>query len=225
MSDQLMPWQQQKGENKLAYALFKDYLKAGSKRNYEALAQITGLSLSTIKRYGTKWKWRDRIRLYEIYHDTDSSLVERIAEFEEEKFNVRINLSSVCLDLLKTCSTYLRSDMYSEESSLAVSHVKYVKNILVTLKELLRMSDFSVNPSLVNKKVLRDLKLSNIFMSDNQGDNNLSLNDFRNINVFLDAKNENNTEPEIKNSKNGIIGLISDEGDLQVIDSDKVASS
>lgn len=72
------PWERQKGETRKAYEAFSLYRDGGPTRSYQSVANMLSKSLAVIKRWGSRWNWVERSRLYQDHLDS-------INRFEQEQ--------------------------------------------------------------------------------------------------------------------------------------------
>ncbi len=75
------PWDQRPDESSRAYELFAVYLNAGPTRSIAATARLTGNSDSNLRRYSTRFHWRDRAAALD--RESLGRLVERRSEERE----------------------------------------------------------------------------------------------------------------------------------------------
>ena len=61
------PWERQEKESSQAFEAFRTYLEMGIERSYTKVATVLKKSDTIIGRWGTEWKWQNRIRAYDNF--------------------------------------------------------------------------------------------------------------------------------------------------------------
>jgi len=59
------PWERQKGESEQAYYAFQLYRDQSSPRGYSRVVSELGKSKTLIHRWGSRWSWRERARMWD----------------------------------------------------------------------------------------------------------------------------------------------------------------
>jgi hypothetical protein len=59
------PWERQPGESGRAFAAFVAYRDTGDSRSYTSVAQKLHKSRTLVARWGTRWRWQDRLSAWE----------------------------------------------------------------------------------------------------------------------------------------------------------------
>lgn len=76
--DDRKPWEKQKGESYKAFEAFTIFRDLGSNRSLQKVANELSKSLTLIRRWYTKWSWRDRV-------DAWDEELDRIAREKQEQ--------------------------------------------------------------------------------------------------------------------------------------------
>ena len=79
-------WDRQYGESGRAYQAFCTYRDMGVDRSYAAVAQKLGKSKTIIDRWGSRWRWVERVAAYDTYLETEAR---KTAEDERKKMAKR----------------------------------------------------------------------------------------------------------------------------------------
>ena len=72
------PWERQPGEGPKAYEAFSMYRELGTERSIQKVANLCSKDSSLLRRWSSKWSWRERIRAW------DNELL-RKAQLQAEK--------------------------------------------------------------------------------------------------------------------------------------------
>jgi hypothetical protein len=73
------PWERQRGESAKAFAAWVLYRDMDESRSYQRVAQELSKSETLIKRWGTKWRWQERLNDFLASQDTARLEVHRKA--------------------------------------------------------------------------------------------------------------------------------------------------
>ena len=199
MEMQPLPWQRQDKEDLFHYEMFEFYLSMRAGRTYKKVANYFHKSMNTIKNIGKKWDWVRRAELYEIYlkENIKFDYIDFIDQQEQQKFESKINLSIQFLSLLEELKTYIDKSYKLYNNKEAKQKLAFVRELAQTLKLLYKMTDFTLDPKLLNTKIIRDINLEKILdKAQNKNtkatkEENYILNDVKHIKLFL-----NKTNPE-----------------------------
>lgn len=116
------PWERQLNESTQAFGAFKAYLDMGDERSYAKVGQRLGKSKAIIDRWGSTWKWQERIREYDNFIQAEAD--KKLAKAERQR---RIRLGSV-------------SDQFMYKALQALEKIEPAKLSAQELMTMMRMA-------------------------------------------------------------------------------------
>ena len=113
----LKPWDRQKGESPLAYQAFLAYRDLGEARSFVGAAHALGKSNSLVRRWATRYDWRDRAWAYDVAQAREAE--EALRQQREESLRRQARDSDQLQRLaMARLSGLIRRDPASGEVSL-----------------------------------------------------------------------------------------------------------
>jgi hypothetical protein len=106
------------------------------------------------------------------------------------------------LSLLEELKTYIDKSYKLYNNKEAKQKLAFVRELTQTLKLLYKMTDFTLDPKLLNTKIIRDINLEKILdKAQNKNtkatkEENYILNDVKHIKLFLNKTNPEAAPPE-----------------------------
>jgi hypothetical protein len=123
------PWERQPGESGRAFAAFVAYRDTGDSRSYTGVAQTLHKSRTLVARWGTRWRWQDRLSAWERNLEYERQVAHRRAIIEMNERHVMI--AQQCQQ--KICGK-LRSMGEQEINDLSVSDLAKLLAISVAVE-------------------------------------------------------------------------------------------
>jgi hypothetical protein len=209
MQDNILPWMQQPNEPDDMFKLFDYYLSLRSRRSFQLVAHIFGISRRSVASYAKKYNWFHRACLYEDYikENVKYPVLDYFQSLDDSKYEAKINLSKISLAIIETISPYLNDYSKIYDNPVTLQKVKFIREVASTLNLLYKMLDFSLDKKMLNIKFARDLTIDEIINPGSQK-NKLTPGELKNIQAFL---NELISEAENFTEKNGAISANNDE--------------
>jgi hypothetical protein len=84
------PWERQPGESGRAFAAFVTYRDTGDSRSYTEVAQKLNKSRTLVARWGTRWRWQNRLSAWERNLEYERQIAHRKAIIDMNERHVTI---------------------------------------------------------------------------------------------------------------------------------------
>jgi hypothetical protein len=84
------PWERQPGESGRAFAAFVAYRDTGDSRSYTGVAQTLHKSRTLVARWGTRWRWQNRLSAWERNLEYERQVAHRKAVIEMNERHLTI---------------------------------------------------------------------------------------------------------------------------------------
>ena len=102
--DDTMPWERQKGESEKAFEAFALYRDMGTDRTITAVVNELGKSRSLIDRWKDRWKWKERVKEYDVDNDRKAkkAVEKSITEMYSRQTKIALQIQAKALEALNT---------------------------------------------------------------------------------------------------------------------------
>jgi hypothetical protein len=156
--DELLPWSRQPSEPLEMFKMF-EYYRDMSKRSLQTVADLFFKSRTSVFNCSKKWKWSDRIRLYDLYllDGARYKSVENSRENSGVILDKKISISEACRKYINCHINYLENVDDYFDNPLVLKKMKFIRDTLSTLSSLLFHLDYSDDTQLLKVSELREL--------------------------------------------------------------------
>lgn len=165
----LLPWKIMQEEPHNAFRCFEIFLTLGTQRTLVKVAEKSGISLSKLKHWSSKWDWFARA---ELHDETKLEIAKGKTAVEIEIRNKKLEQKQFELSKISEIATaelmnYLNNYWAHYNNPDIRNKMNFIKNLSSTINKLMKFAKIDLNSSEREESEQRSVKINNILNLNN----------------------------------------------------------